>query len=524
MAVTKVEDHLIRNFDAEKAIFGAILLNSDVLDKLKGILDDDCFPTERSRSFYRGATALHDQGSPVDLITLPQWLKEHDLDRDGKAGQILARIADEISTSAGAEYHARIVRDDAVRRRAVNLLENTGKRLTREDPKAVLSDLEAGLHDLNRAEEAEGSTHPKPLEVEQTAVGRFLDREPEPIEYVFEEVLPAGIAAEIMAAGGTGKSFLMIGLGMSASAGEPILHKHLKPSRPHLVLYLAAEDPEPILHSRVYHTFEKLVPKGRSDLREQILRNFHVASAVGRVGPLMQLDGGNPVKSQWWFWLYKTIEAMGGVDLLMLDPKSRLFGLEENTNDHNTAWIACLEEINRVFGCTTLFSHHVSKKSGGALEQASSRGGSALTDGCRWVSNARALEEERAKRFGVNSKEFIEFDVSKNNYSPHLPARLYFQRAEHGVLVQANPEFDRIRDKARGLCEVLAEFGQDGTRFSRRDLREKPGKEIREDLKVTTRETMDAIDHALREGWLKSVPGTGFGRGRREVLEATIEG
>ena len=76
----------------------------------------------------------------------------------------------------------------------------------------------------------------------------------------------------------------------------------------------------------------------------------------------MFLDGATPKRSLWYGWLDRTIENHGPLDLLILDPKSRFFGLDENSNDHNTQWLAGLEALTiKHRPLAILFSHHVPK-------------------------------------------------------------------------------------------------------------------------------------------------------------------
>jgi RecA-family ATPase len=117
-----------------------------------------------------------------------------------------------------------------------------------------------------------------------------------------------------------------------------------------------------------------------------------------KVGPLMQLDSvGNPVNAPGYDWLCRSLKNLQDVEILILDPKSKFYGLVENDNNHNAAWINCLESLVARFGITVIFTHHESKALAGSINQASSRGGTALTDGCRWVANLRTLDAKLAR-------------------------------------------------------------------------------------------------------------------------------
>jgi RecA-family ATPase len=315
------------------------------------------------------------------------------------------------------------------------------------------------------------------------------------------------------------KSFLEIILGIGAATGQTVL-KHFKPAGPLKVLGLFAEDPEGELHRRVHRTVKAVFPEMDRETMEALFENLHLKSVMGWIRRLMKLEHGNPERSEYFDWLKATIEAHEKLDLLILDPKSRFYGLDENSNDHNTAWIACLEEFSRDYGLTILFSHHVSKQSGGALSQSSARGGSALVDACRWVANLKTMHEKTAEKVKIEDfNSFVEFEVTKSNYAPRLPATLYFKRSEHGILVPINLQFQRLREKVEMLCSSLQAERKDGKTFTKQELLYRPcGKEVREQMECKRKVLADALEYAIKEGWistasLSNVEGAGRPKG-----------
>ncbi|RJR42493.1 MAG: hypothetical protein C4576_15995 [Desulfobacteraceae bacterium] len=349
-----------------------------------------------------------------------------------------------------------------------------------------------------------------PLTPEQTSISQFVRTEPPETEYLIEDILPKRIVGAIIGMGGVSKSYFEITLGIGLATGKPVL-KHFKPVSPVKVLALFGEDPDTEIHRRLYFTVNHTFPDLEPEAQALLIENLHLKSVMGQIGPLMQLDQGNPARSRYFEWLHKTIEAHKGLDVLILDPKSRFYGLDENSNDHATQWVACLEELSREFGLTILFSHHVNKASGGALLQSSARGGSALVDACRWVANLRTMDEQTAKRYDLEDfRAYVEFDVSKSNYAPQLPGTIYFRRGEHGVLVPVNLEFHRLRDMADELCSILAESQKSGITLTKRELlSQSAGKEVRERLKdrfgkANRNELSTVIEYAMKEGLLTS--------------------
>lgn len=354
-----------------------------------------------------------------------------------------------------------------------------------------------------------------------TPTSEFIKNPPPPRKYLFKGVLPTGIVAGVISVGGAGKGYFLnlIGLALAThlKAGP------LEPTRKFKVLYLAAEDDQDELKRRTISTMTEVWP-GEPALE---VDNFIPISVFGKLGPLMQLDKAkNPVNAPAYDWLCKTLEKLSDVEVVILDPKSMFYGLVENDNDHNSAWVKCLASIARRFKITIIFAHHESKARAGSQDQTSSRGGGALTDGCRWVANIKTMDQTTAEKFQISDPHnFIELCITKSNYAPKLPAPVYFRRGVGGALCHVDLSAERELKLARKLVELLTPESES---FSRNDLIQEPkGKGIAEKLKGVVqrfnrlKDINEAVDHALKAGWLEEIYKKGKkGRGK-SVLRVT---
>ncbi|WP_416376363.1 replicative DNA helicase [Thermus sp. PS18] len=98
------------NLEAEQSVLGAILLDSDVLDELEGLLPSpEAFYAEAHRKIYAAMQALRSQGKPVDLVTLAEELSRRgELEALGGVSY-LVQLSEATPTAAYAEHYARIV-------------------------------------------------------------------------------------------------------------------------------------------------------------------------------------------------------------------------------------------------------------------------------------------------------------------------------------------------------------------------------------------------------------------------------
>ena len=113
----KVPPH---NMDAEQSILAGILINNDAMNQVMDILSPDDFYREAHLTLFEGMADLYNNNEPIDLITLSQYLKGKNLLEKAGGAEYLASLVDAVSTSAGIQYHAQIVRELSVRRKLIN--------------------------------------------------------------------------------------------------------------------------------------------------------------------------------------------------------------------------------------------------------------------------------------------------------------------------------------------------------------------------------------------------------------------
>ncbi|MBI3003573.1 MAG: replicative DNA helicase [candidate division NC10 bacterium] len=108
-----------QNLEAEVAVLGALLQDSEALLKAIDALRPDHFYREAHRRVFDAALALFARNEPVDLITLTDELRRRG-ELEGVGGPAaLAALVEAVPTAANVAYHARIVRDKALLRHLI---------------------------------------------------------------------------------------------------------------------------------------------------------------------------------------------------------------------------------------------------------------------------------------------------------------------------------------------------------------------------------------------------------------------
>jgi replicative DNA helicase len=105
--------------EAEEAVVGAVLINSEVYYDVAQFLNADDFYIHRHRWIWEAFTRLHEQRIPLDLLTVSE-----EMDRVGQLDEIggpayLTSMVNQVPSSLNAESYGHIVEGHAIRRRMI---------------------------------------------------------------------------------------------------------------------------------------------------------------------------------------------------------------------------------------------------------------------------------------------------------------------------------------------------------------------------------------------------------------------
>ena len=263
----------------------------------------------------------------------------------------------------------------------------------------------------------------------------FSEKPPE-LDFIWPGFL-AGTVGALIAPGATGKSFLALEAAMAVAcdiAGGDLVG--LAPAHTGRVVYIAGEDPPPVLVARIHAIGTRL----NQSAREAIAENMTIKSIMGE--PLDITDDKD---------LKKLIELCDGTRLIVLDTLSRIHRMDENSNSNMAHVITRLEQVANTVGAAVLYLHHTNKTSAvnGLVNQQAARGASALIDNARWCGYVAKMTAEEAKHLiyvnhnqevkhnqepiGDQRHYFVKFGTSKINYGIPMPD-CWLYRHDGGVL------------------------------------------------------------------------------------------
>ncbi|HNY44023.1 MAG: replicative DNA helicase [Bacteroidota bacterium] len=114
--------------DIEKAVLGALLIQSDAVFNILDILKPESFYDPAHQEIFQSIRDLGTNHKPVDIITVAHELKSRDkLDIIG-GEYYLADLTDKVATASHLEYHARLVHQKYIQRELIKASAEIQKR------------------------------------------------------------------------------------------------------------------------------------------------------------------------------------------------------------------------------------------------------------------------------------------------------------------------------------------------------------------------------------------------------------
>lgn len=162
--VLKVPPH---NIEAEQAIIGGLMLDSELWDDLTGLVDAQDFYRPAHKKLFDAIKTLYSKGLSADLIVLSNHLqKTQEIDAVGGT-KYLAELIESAPSSAVIEQYAKIVKEKALVRKMITATQkiyDTGMSESFEDVERYLEGAESEVFNVAQTgSNSKGLTAPSDL-------------------------------------------------------------------------------------------------------------------------------------------------------------------------------------------------------------------------------------------------------------------------------------------------------------------------------------------------------------------------
>jgi replicative DNA helicase len=247
-----IAQKLPSNLDAERSILGAILMENKALLKVFDEINTGDFFLSQNQAVYRTMLELHEDGRPIDLVTLTDELQSSAQLESAGGAAYLASLVDGLPRISNVEYYAKIVKEKSRLRALIHLTHKIQSQAFSgvEDTDSLLQTAESSFKNMVQVSD----------ENPAVVVGfqSILTRECAPIEYAIDPLLSKRGTGEVYGWRGTGKSYFCTKMARDIAIGEQSLwggHKggggHWAISRPFRQLYVYGEMDESEIQERM---------------------------------------------------------------------------------------------------------------------------------------------------------------------------------------------------------------------------------------------------------------------------------
>ena len=202
--------------DAEMAVLGSMLLESDAVERALTILKPEHFYKDNHKKIFSAMRTLANKGQAIDLVTLTEQLKTENLLVQVGGELYLTDLINKVSTAAHVEHYANIVYRKALVRDLIktstSLVEQCYKE--EEEPEKLIDIAQEQIFKLSQKQDLRGFISSKELaqEVMEMIEKAHLDKNP-------VKGVPTGFSEFDYKTGGLRKSDLII-LGARPSQGK----------------------------------------------------------------------------------------------------------------------------------------------------------------------------------------------------------------------------------------------------------------------------------------------------------------
>lgn len=106
--------------ELEEAVLGALMLERDAMDKINGIIDEDCFYLPANKEIYRAIHQLYFGHLVIDLLTVYERLKGNEIFENNGGIGYLSALTSRVASAIHIEDHARILREKQLKRAVIS--------------------------------------------------------------------------------------------------------------------------------------------------------------------------------------------------------------------------------------------------------------------------------------------------------------------------------------------------------------------------------------------------------------------
>lgn len=136
--------------EAEQSVIGAMIMDRDAITAASEIITNEDFYQHQYGILFEAMLELHNEGKPVDLITLQDRLRTKEVPPEISSLEFIKDLANTALTSANIKHYANIVYEKAILRKLIRVNEEIANTcyLGKESVEDIMADTEKQIFSL----------------------------------------------------------------------------------------------------------------------------------------------------------------------------------------------------------------------------------------------------------------------------------------------------------------------------------------------------------------------------------------
>ena len=151
--------------EAEIAVLGSILIDTDAANKSMQLLKEDDFYNKKNQAIFKSIIQLYNNNKNIDYVSVIEQLKKNKSFDESKDTYFITGLAENAPSSQNVEYYANIVKEKSLLRNIINVAKDISEEAyeNRNELDEILDKAEQSLFSLSQASEKKQFENIEPI-------------------------------------------------------------------------------------------------------------------------------------------------------------------------------------------------------------------------------------------------------------------------------------------------------------------------------------------------------------------------
>lgn len=141
------------NIESEQTLLGAMIINKNTIYEIIDKINEDDFYKDSHKHIFNTIKKMFLKDIHIDIISIIEYLKKDSILESCGGALYITELSNSIATTANIQTHVKIVKDNSILRKLINISNNTLERIyKKEDPNMLIDDIQKNVFEISLSE------------------------------------------------------------------------------------------------------------------------------------------------------------------------------------------------------------------------------------------------------------------------------------------------------------------------------------------------------------------------------------